>query len=85
MLLFNILLKTNEEVKYSAPNREELLRVAFDGDEDKFRSHVEKVMWVEKGLQTTEIVETGEIKRQVVGADTNPYGWRNEVDDQSEQ
>ncbi len=75
---YTIHFKDGHTESMEVAEKQELIEVLFDGDEDQFRSKVETLRWQSANMFFKEDVETGEIDSQITTADANPYGWRNE-------
>ncbi|MEM9981214.1 MAG: hypothetical protein AAF734_01885 [Bacteroidota bacterium] len=63
-----------------ALNEGNLIDKFFQGNEDTFLSEVSFLEWTEKTLFCRKDLKTGEVERRIVGADTNPFGWRKEAE-----
>lgn len=60
-------------------SREKLQKVLFGNDTDLMKSQVLMIEWAEKGVQFIEDVRKEEVHRSIIGADTNPFGWRKQA------
>jgi hypothetical protein len=80
MIHFKITWTDGSEARKSYQSKEKLMQVLFEGKKSHFTSKVKRLEWVEKGIHHIEDVNSGEIRREVVGADTNPFGWRKEAE-----
>lgn len=76
---FIVVYKNGETKDLEAQNRADLLITHFEGNEQKFKDEVKLLRWQQGTVSYTENVESGQMDESVATADTNPYGWRNEV------
>jgi hypothetical protein len=60
-------------------SREKLEQALFKGDKDLMKSQVSMLEWADKGVQFVEDVRKEEVERHIIGADTNPFGWRKQA------
>ena len=79
MIRFKVFFKNGKIKTLDAKSRDLLLKNFFDNDEEKLKKEVSKIEWADRKIQVSENVETGELERSIIGADTNPFGWRNEA------
>jgi len=67
--------KPAEDVAY--PSRSVLIQEHFNGDDNRFSSEVEKLIWDELTMKCVYDVKSGKVFTDLATADINPYGWRN--------
>lgn len=78
MTHYKLVLRNGNKKHQDATDKQHLIELLFGGDMKKFKDEVSRLEWQEKTLHCIEHTDTGEIEHRVVGADTNPYGWRKE-------
>ncbi|WP_291722268.1 hypothetical protein [Bernardetia sp.] len=78
---FIIVYKNGETKDLEAQNKADLIAEYFEGSKEKFENEVKLLRWQQGTVSYTEDVEHGKIDEHIASADTNPYGWRNEVEE----
>ncbi|PIY08722.1 MAG: hypothetical protein COZ18_10775 [Flexibacter sp. CG_4_10_14_3_um_filter_32_15] len=76
---FIVIYKNGKMKDLEAQNRTDLIITHFEGNEQKFKDEVKLLRWQQGTVSYTENIENGKTDENVATADTNPYGWRNEV------
>ena len=77
---YTINYKDGKTKEIEVVDKSELIEILFEGSEKKLKAEVKSLQWRTLTLFFVEDVATGDIQSQMVTADTNPYGWRNEAD-----
>ncbi len=60
----------------SFPDKATLIRMLFEGDEQRFKQKVKLLSWTTHSAVYSEDVVNGNIGVELATADINPYGWR---------
>lgn len=76
---FIVIYRNGETKDVEAQNRADLIVQHFEGNEQKFKDEVKLIRWQQGNVHYSEDVENGKMDESIESADTNPYGWRNEV------
>ncbi|WP_424961756.1 hypothetical protein [Ekhidna sp.] len=74
---YTIIYRNRQSEEVAAHGKSDLIKHHFDGDEDKFKNEVEKLVWNELSMQCVLDVSKDKVQSQLFTADVNPYGWRN--------
>ena len=72
-----IVYKNGETTKVNCADKESLVDEYFEGDKEKFKNEVERLIWSSLSIHYVEDVQKEEIDTEITTADVNPYGWRN--------
>ncbi|MEP0986447.1 hypothetical protein [Ekhidna sp.] len=74
---YTIIYKNKPSEVVAAAGRLDLIKIQFDGDENRFKQDVKKLVWDELSMQCVLDIASDQINAQLSTADINPYGWRN--------
>lgn len=77
MPFYTLILNDSSKSVVLAESMEELEAELVNRFSPEFRNEVKEVHWVDKTLHCAMNYQTGEIKRDIFTADTNPFGYRN--------
>jgi hypothetical protein len=82
---YQIFFKNGKTQDFSCEGKKDLIEKLFEGDEDKLIAEVKLLKWESGAMFYSEDPSEAKVNSQITTADTNPYQWRNQADEDSDK